>query len=63
MKNIEPLSIDTYSRNNRLLNTLNRMGLAVIPIYNENSKDCIEYFIVSSGIPDENIINQGQDQG
>ena len=57
LENKEPISIDTHSRNERLLETLLSMGLVVVPIYTDNVTECIDHFIVSSGIP-KDIINQ-----
>ena len=58
----EPISIDTHSRNNRLLETLLKMGLVVIPMYTDQETMDIDHFIVSSGMP-SHIKVQGQDQG
>jgi len=61
-ENNEPLSISKWARNERLLDTLLKMGLVVIPIRTDDESRDIDYFIVSSGMP-QYIVNQEQDQG
>jgi hypothetical protein len=61
-KKRKPISIDMWSRNERLLPTLLEMGLVVIPIYTPDESKGIDHFIVSSGIPTK-IKYQEQRQG
>jgi hypothetical protein len=57
---VEPVSISAFDRNDRLFDTLLKMGLVVIPIFADKEKSRIDHFIVSSGTP---ISLHGQDQG
>lgn len=55
-----PESLDAWTRNERVFNTLKKMGLNVIPIYSKRVPDRIEHFIVSCGVPRE-FLNRPQE--
>lgn len=57
----EPISISTYDRNERVLNTLLDMGLAVVPIFDDSDGNRISHFLVSCGA--KPLMDYGQDQG
>jgi hypothetical protein len=56
----EPLSMAKWARNERLHETLLKMGLFVQPVFERLGRQRIDYFIVSCGMPSE---NHGPDQG
>ncbi len=57
-----PLSMSMMDRNDRLYETLLSLGLFVAPIFADENHNCIDHFIVSTGMP--NLLQvYGQDQG
>jgi hypothetical protein len=49
-----PLSMDKYSRNERLYPKLLEMGLFVEPRFETDDRKKIDCFIVSTGLPEKN---------
>jgi hypothetical protein len=47
----DPKHMDVGSRNRRLRETLEGMGLYVLPIYSESDPSRIDYLHVSAGLP------------
>jgi hypothetical protein len=47
----DPKHMDVGSRNQRLRETLEGMGLFVLPIYSESDSSRIDYLHVSAGLP------------
>ena len=50
-ENIVPESMTIKDRNQRLFETLKRMGLYVVPVPKEDDQTVIDYIIVSSVAP------------